>query len=263
MLTGPEPAGTEPYGSRARWPARVVTILLAVAGLVWVVSVSANISDPAIPRIASRVARGESYDPALLRRMVTENLQSAQRLCNSKILRELLILQIGAAEGSVRDPDLRQADLDIANIDQMSKALLGCAPTESIGWLGVYWSNIRQEGFGPRAASYLAQSYRSAPHEAWIQLIRAPLALRSFEALSPELQEAAMQDFDDIFHAQLFSSAAMFLRAAVAPAQAKLLDRTCGYPENERQIFRNFVEATAMDIHHRCYDDRPSYMRDR
>jgi hypothetical protein len=263
MLTEPEPAGAPPYGSNARWPARVVTILLAVAGLIWVASVSADISDPAIPRIASRVARGESYDPALLRRMVTENLSSAQRMCNSKILRELLILQIGAAEGSVRDPDLRQADLDVANIDQMSKALLVCAPTESIGWLGAYWSNIREEGFGPRAATYLAQSYRYAPHEAWIQLMRAPLALRSFDALSPELKEAAVHDFDDIFHAQLFSSAAMFLKAAVAPAQTRLLDRTCDYPENEREIFRHFVEEAGMNIHHRCYDDRPSYMRDR
>jgi len=72
--------------------------------------------NPATPKIARRVAREESYEPALLRRMVTENLQSAQRLCNSKILRELLIHNIGAAEGWVRDPDLRQSDLDIANI---------------------------------------------------------------------------------------------------------------------------------------------------
>src|SRR5258708_3079460 len=165
MLTEPE-AADAPGGSsaNARWPARVVTILLAVAALIWLLSVSPNISDPAIPRVAGRVARGESYDPALLRRMIAENLQSAQRLCNSKVLRQLLILQIGAAEGSVRDPDLRQADVDIADIAQMSRTLLGCAPTESIGWLGAYWSNIRQEGFGPRAATYLCQSYRSAPH---------------------------------------------------------------------------------------------------
>src|SRR4051794_8783070 len=114
MLTAPEPAATAPepaeFSANARWPARLVTILLAVAGLIWVASVSVNMPDPAIPRLASRVARGESYDPALLRRMVTENLQSAQRMCNSKVLRQLLILQIGAAEGSVRDPDLRQAD---------------------------------------------------------------------------------------------------------------------------------------------------------
>lgn len=265
MSTEPE-AADAPSGSsaNARWPARVVTILLAVAGLIWVASVSANISDPAIPRVAGRVARGESYDPALLRRMVAENLQSAQRLCNSKVLRQLLILQIGAAEGSVRDPDLRQADADIADIAQMSRTLLGCAPTESIGWLGAYWSNIRQEGFGPRAATYLGQSYRSAPHEAWIQLVRAPLALRSFDALSPELKESALQDFDDIFRAQLFSSAAMLVKIAVASAQARLLDRSCDFPERDRLLFRHFVEETGIDIHHRCYprDDRPAYMRD-
>jgi len=266
-LTGrEEPAETAPSGpsADARWPARVVTILLAVAGLIWVASVFAAISDPTIPRVASRVARGESYDPVLLRRMVTENMASARRLCNSRVLRQLLVLQIGAAEASVRNADLRQADADIAGIAQISRTLLGCAPTESIGWLGAYWSSIRQEGFGPRAARYLGQSYRSAPHEAWIQLIRAPLALRSFDALSPELKEAALQDFDDIFRAQLFSSAAMLLKTAVVSAQARLLDRSCDFPESDRLLFRHFVAEAGIDIHHRCYprDDRPAYMRD-
>src|SRR5260370_32879377 len=53
----------------------------------------------------------------------------------------------------------------------------------------------------------------------------------------------------------------MLLKTAVAPAQAKLHDRTCDCQEIDRQIFRHFVEKTSMDI--RCYDDRPSYMRDR
>jgi hypothetical protein len=83
--------------------------------------------------IARRVAREERPEQPQLRWMVTENLQSAQRLCNSKMLREMLIQNIGAAEGRVRNPDLHQADLDITIIDHENKALLGCATTVTIG----------------------------------------------------------------------------------------------------------------------------------
>ena len=121
-----------------------------------------------------------------------------------KILRELLILQIGAAEDPVRGSDLRQADLDIS------------------------------------------------------------LALRSFEALSPALKQAAVQDFGDIFRAQLFSGAATLRKTPAVPAQTKLLDRTCDFPDNERLVFLHFVRETGSNIRHCCVpsDDRPTYVRD-
>ncbi len=234
-----------------------------MAALAWTWSAFQNVSDPAAAKVASGIARGESYDPALLRQIVAEELPSAERFCNWKSLRSLLILQFGLAEETTRGVDLRQADLDVAGIDKLSRSLLGCAPAESIGWLGVYWAGIRQAGFGPRAAAYLAQSYRAAPHEAWIQLIRAPLALRTFEALSPELRQAAATDFEDVFRATLYPSAAVLLKIATA-ARPLLLDKTCDAPEHERLVFLHFVNEAGLTIHHRCYpaDDRPAYMRD-
>jgi hypothetical protein len=233
--------------------ARGANILLAASALAWVSSVFANISNPAIARVAGGVTRGETYDPVILREVVTANFEIARRLCNARDLRQLLILQIGVADVSIRATDLRQADADVATTETMAKALLACAPTESIGWLGLYWSDIRQNGFGPKTAAILDQSYRLAPHEAWIQLIRAPLALRSFNALAPELQEAVVQDFRDIFHSQLYPNAAGLFKTATAGVQARLLDATCTSGENERAAFRYFVEEAGLTIHHRCY----------
>jgi hypothetical protein len=42
------------------------------------------------------------------------------------------------------------ADADVAAVDQLSRALLACAPTQSSGWLGAYWADIRRNGFGPK-----------------------------------------------------------------------------------------------------------------
>ncbi|CAN7488685.1 hypothetical protein LJR220_004438 [Bradyrhizobium sp. LjRoot220] len=233
-------------------------IVLAAGALVWAIRVFPDIGDPAVPLVASRLARGERYDPALLREMIAANLAAAERQCSSKTLRELLLLQIGVASETARSANLRQADTDTARVSSLSKALIACAPTESLGWLGMYWSNIRQEGFGPRAVTLLGQSYRLAPHEAWLQLIRAPLALRSFDALPPGLQEAAVQDFEDIFRARLFPSAATLYQGAPVGAQTKLLDRTCAAAEAERRVFLHFVSEGGMRIRHRCYPTGPA-----
>ena len=232
-------------------------IVLTALALVWAAWTFPDIGDPAVPIIAARLARGEKYDPALLRGMIAANLPAAQRQCNSKTLRELLLLQIGVADEAGRSANLQQADTDIFGVDALSKMLIACSPTESLGWLGMYWSSIRQEGFGPRAITLLDQSYRLAPHEAWLQLIRAPLALRSFSALPPALQEAAVRDFEDIFRARLFPNAARLYQGATASAQVKLLDRTCAAPEAERRVFLHFVSESGLKINHRCYPTGP------
>ena len=265
MLKEPEAAPEHgPSGQLSRRLVLSANILLAATALVWVVLVSPDIADPALPQVAGRLARGENYDPALLKRLLAENLKAAQQHCNAKTLRELLLLQIAVADQSARSTDLQQADIDIAAVDSVSRSLIECAPAESLGWLGMYWSSIRREGFGPKAATLLGQSYRLAPHEAWIQLIRAPLALRSYNALPPQLKDAAAQDFADIFRARLFPSAALLYKSATASAQTELLDRTCDSSESERLIFFHFVAESGLRVRHRCYptDDRPAYMRE-
>jgi hypothetical protein len=98
-------------------------IVLAAGALVWAVWIFPDIGDPAVPLVASRLARGEKYDPALLRGMIAANLPAAERQCSSKTLRELLLLQIGAADEAQRGAYPRQADTDIAGASSLSKAL--------------------------------------------------------------------------------------------------------------------------------------------
>ncbi|WP_247321192.1 hypothetical protein [Bradyrhizobium sp. 21] len=195
---------------------------------------------------------------------MAENLPAARRQCGAKAMRELLLLQLAIADQSMRSDGLKQADADTEAVASSSRVLLLCAPSEGLGWLGSYWSAIRQEGFGPRTAALLGLSYRFAPHEAWLQLIRAPQALRVYGALSPELKTNAIQDFTDIFGARLFPSAAAVYQAAATGARADLLDRTCNAPEIDRELFRRYVTDKGLQLRHRCYpsDDRPAYLRD-
>jgi hypothetical protein len=243
---------------------RTATTLLALAALFWVISVFPNTSSPALSRVASRIARGENYEPDALRQMVMADLRPAQRVCDTSALRNLLILQIDITNDTVRSTDLKQADIDIAQVEQLSKVLLSCAPSEALGWFGSFWSQIRQGGLNNRAIALLGESYHFAPHEAWIQLVRAPLALRSFDELPAPLQDAAIQDFMDIYKDSLFQNAALLFKETPPPDRAKLLDRTCDSIEHQRLVFLHFVNELGLKVRHDCYpaDDRPAYMRD-
>ncbi|MBR0859049.1 hypothetical protein [Bradyrhizobium liaoningense] len=252
-----EPSATAPAtqaeGSALRWILRGSTVALAAVALSWIATVGPDVTNPSVPQIASRVARGERYDLDRLRWIVADNLSSARQLCLARTLRELLLLQLAIADESTRAGDLKQIDRDADAVASTSRALLACAPTEGLGWFGSYWAEIRQAGFGPRTAELLALSYRFAPHEAWLQLIRAPLALRVFNAASPELREHAVQDFADIFQARLFPSAATLYQAAGTEARIALLERTCSAPDADRDLFSHFVAEKGLRIRHRCY----------
>ncbi|QFI72351.1 hypothetical protein F8237_08115 [Bradyrhizobium betae] len=264
-----EPSSTtappaEAAGSAFRWLLRGSTVALSAVALAWIISVAPDATDPAVPQIAGRVSRGERYELDRLRRIVEGNLPAARRLCSAKTLRELLLLQLAIADESTRAGDLRQADIDADGVEATSRTLLACAPTEGLGWFGAYWAEIRQAGFGPRTAGLLGLSYRFAPHEAWLQLIRAPLALRVFTAATPELKNYAAQDFADLFQARLFPSAATLYQAAAAAARPELLERTCGAPQIDRELLMHFVTEKGLQIRHRCYpfEDRPDHLKE-
>ena len=228
----------------------------------WAVSALSTLTDPTVSRVARQVAAGENYDAPLLRRNVKENLPAAERACEPKTLRELLVLQLSSADMTVRGTDLTQADADVDTVQRMSRTLLRCAPTESLGWLGAFWAGSRKDGLTAKNIAFLGESYRLAPHEIWLQMMRVPLAFRAFEALPPALANAAIQDFNDVFHDRIFPSAAALYVKAPASARGRLLDLTCDLSERERLAFWHLVRDVGGKIQHRCYpvDDRPRYL---
>lgn len=96
--------------------------------------------DESLPRRSDRIPgcqtrrRRRGYDGPLLRRIVRANLPAAQRACEPKALRELVVLQLSAADMTVRGTDFTKADADVDAARRMSRILLACAPTESLGW---------------------------------------------------------------------------------------------------------------------------------
>jgi hypothetical protein len=229
--------------------------VLVVLGVGWIGLAGSTIFQPSLRQIADRLSRGESYNTDGLRRLVSPDADEAARFCDLKRQRAALLIQLRVATDSIQQADIRYLDRDVGDVSNRARELLQCSPTDGLAWLGMYWGEIYQGGMGPKALAYLAQSYHFAPHEALIQLFRAPLALRSSRSLSEALQNAAVVDFDDIFRARLFPSAALIYKSSAAEMRTALLDRTCSYPAEPRLVFRHYLNEQGLAVQHRCYPD--------
>jgi hypothetical protein len=229
--------------------------VLVVLGAGWIALAGNTIFQPSLRQIADRLSRGDSYDTDGLRRLISSDSDHAGRFCDPRRQRAALLIQLRVATDSIQQADLGYLDRDVSGVSNRARELLQCSPTDGLAWLGMYWGEIYQGGMGPKALSYLAQSYHFAPHEALIQLFRAPLALRSIRSLSDALQHAAIIDFDDIFRARLFPSAALIYKSSAADIRTALLDLTCSYPTEPRLVFRHFLNEQGLVVRHRCYPD--------
>lgn len=238
------------------WPGRILLVfrlVLAALAIGWIALVGNIIFQPSLRQVAERLTRGETYNTDGLRQMASPASADEASLCDVKRRRSALLIQLRVAASSIESADLSNLDQDVGGVANLGKELLECSPSDGFAWLGLYWAEIHQGGVGPKAWSYLVQSYRFAPHEAWIQLIRAPLVLRLGQTLPEPLRPAAVTDFDDIFRARLYPSAALIYRSSSAQMRIALLDRTCEHPTEPRAVFLHYVKEQGLSIDHRCY----------
>ncbi len=232
--------------------AAVVNAVLAVLALTWLASVASYTFRPTLQDLASHLMRGERYDNAVLEQIVTRVGGDANGLCDPKLKRNVVLIQLRLLSNAIEAGDAAAMDLRLPTVTEAAKQLIACSPSESIGWLALYWAEIRTLGFSPNAVSYLTQSYAFAPHEMWVQLFRAPLALRAYGFLPEKLKQQSLDDFEDIVGARQLPTAVVIYQAASATAQPVLLSRMCHQPDEVRLVFRRFAQDRGVTISHPC-----------
>ncbi|WP_234681950.1 hypothetical protein [Bradyrhizobium monzae] len=233
--------------------AAVLNAILVVLALIWLGSVASYTFRPTLRDLASHLMRGERYDDSALERIVTRVGSDAKGLCDPKLSRNVVLIQLRLLSNAIEAGDAAAMDLRLPNVTGAAKQLIACSPSESIGWLALYWAEIRTLGFSPSAISYLTQSYTFAPHEMWVQLFRAPLALRAYGFLPEKLKQQTLDDFDDIVGARQLPTALVIYQAASAATQAVLLNQMCSQPDEVRLVFRRFAQDRGFTISHPCF----------
>jgi hypothetical protein len=231
----------------------LLNAVLVVMALAWLISVASYTFRPSLQDLASHLMRGERYDSTALDQIVTRVTSDAGGFCDPKLRRNVLLIQLRLLSNAFETGDASAMDVRLPNVTDAARQLIACAPTESIGWLALYWAETRTLGFGPSAISYLTQSYAFAPHEMWVQLFRAPLALRAYGFLPEKLRQQTLDDFVDIIGARQLPTAVVIYQAAPAATQAVLLDKICSQPEEVRLVFRRYAQDRGLAISHPCF----------
>ncbi|MCK1653208.1 hypothetical protein IVA88_17455 [Bradyrhizobium sp. 149] len=199
------------------------------------------------------MSRGENYDNEVLARISSRYEDASDVFCDARQRRNLLLINLRILSNYLESGGVDSLDASLQNVRRSAKQLLACSPSESIAWLALYWVEIRAAGFGPTAVSYLTQSYHFGPHEIWVQLFRAPLALRAYGFLPEDLKRSTRADFDDIIGARLFPTAVLMYQAASQATQTVLLEGMCADPIDVRLVFRRFAESRGLRIAHACF----------
>ncbi|WP_049824039.1 hypothetical protein [Bradyrhizobium sp. WSM2254] len=199
------------------------------------------------------MSRGENYDNEVLVRIASRYEDASDVFCDARQRRNLLLINLRLLSNYLESGGVDSLDASLQNVRRSAKQLLACSPSESIAWLALYWVEIRAAGFGPTAVSYLTQSYHLGPHEIWVQLFRAPLALRAYGFLPEDLKRQTRADFDDIIGARLFPTAVLMYQAASQATQTVLLEGMCDDPIEVRLVFRRFAESRGLRIAHACF----------
>ena len=233
--------------------ATILNAVLVVVALVWLVSVASYAFRPTLRDLASHLMRGERYDNEALEDIVARVGGDAGGLCDPKLRRNVLLIQLRLLSNATEAGDSAAMDLRLPNVTDSAKQLIACSPSESIGWLALYWAEIRTFGFNASAISYLTQSYAFAPHEMWVQLFRAPLALRAYGFLPEKLKQQTLEDFDDIIAARQLPTAVVIYQAASAATQAVLLGQMCSQPSEVRLVFRRYAQDRGLTVSHPCF----------
>ena len=177
--------------------ARSFVIILGCIGVAWgIVEIPVFWQDSSIERIATQIIAGNTFKVETLAQQlpITEGIKKAA-LCRPAALRSAAIIELRMMEIAALANNRQNLVDQYKSLVDVIRSSLSCAPADPFLWLALYSVEMSENRFRPDLLKYLRLSYRLGPHEGWIALKRNPLAFAAFQQLSPDLREAAVNEF--------------------------------------------------------------------
>ena len=169
--------------------ARVGIILYGAFALIWAILVFPTLLDQQkLVSMASALERGERYGlSALLAEVARKSQPAPFGICNAAAERARMsvlsrILDDPAVAENHTLHETAQKRLEVA-----TRALLRCSPSDSLGWLILFWLSINANGYSPESGAYLQLSYDTSPNEAAVAFWRDRLVLQLFDRVPSQI----------------------------------------------------------------------------
>ena len=220
--------------------ARSFVIILGCIGVAWgIVEIPVFWQNSSIERIATQIIAGNTFKVETLAQQlpITEGIKKAA-LCRPAALRSAAIIELRMMEIAALANNRQNLVDQHKSLVDVIRSSLSCAPADPFLWLALYSVEMSENRFRPDLLKYLRLSYRLGPHEGWIALKRNPLAFAAFQQLSPDLREAAVNEFAAMLVDSQFSDqAAEILIGPAWPERELILSNLTRLSETDRRRF--------------------------
>jgi hypothetical protein len=234
----------------AHTAARVVTIVIGLAGVAWGAStVPVFWHAMKVDEVSRNIISGLAYQSQELRELVPviEKVSDAV-VCRPDLRKSTAVIRLRLAEVSSSEGNGGGADSDIGAAKEAIRTALSCSPTEAYLWLSLFWVNGLAHGFRPSDFALLRMSYVEGPNEGWIMTKRNHLALAIFPSLPPDLAEHAMVEFTKLLEPDFVAFAAENFIGPGWPIRELLLERIKTAPEPQRRAFAQLLKEKGYDV---------------
>jgi hypothetical protein len=224
--------------------ARTGIVLFGAIAIVWAVLVFPVFLQQQKPvAMASALERGEGYD---LTNMLAQSGAAPQvdylGFCNAATLRANMIIltKVLADPSVVENRTLKEAGWQ--KLHSATRALLACSPSDSLGWLILFWLNVSKNGYTTEYGNYLQLSYETSPNEAAVALWRNRLVLGLYDRLPSQFTDRAIPEFVKLVNSErLYAEMGdVFERAAPALRQRLALAMKTADPR-PREVFERML----------------------
>jgi hypothetical protein len=199
--------------------------------------------------LAARIIRGYVFQPQTLRAEIA-TLQAIENAtyCEARGLRSDVIIRLRIAENSLAGVDIPRLDEHMTELHAAITKALSCSPTDAYLWLSLFWVNSTSEGFKTSDLALLGMSYKEAPNEGWIMVMRNYLALAIYPALPPDMADRTLTEFAELLRPVYVPAAVNNFVGPGWPIRDLLLERIKDTPESQRMIFAQMLETKGYDV---------------
>jgi hypothetical protein len=191
-----------------------------------------------IGRVANRIIEGQPFKADALNRFLPDIAAIADdQDCRPSALRSVAIFRLRMSEDAISAGEQQLIDSSLQDLDQSVRKSLACAPSDSFLWLVLFWVENTRNGFKQQNVALLDMSYRLSAHEAWIGLIRVPMAAAVLQQLPAELKDAVVTEFIGLLDSGYYPQMATVFPKLGAETSAVVLARLKSASPRNREAF--------------------------
>jgi hypothetical protein len=237
-----------PSSDRSRVVVRSVFLLLSTFGIAFAFTALLSANSPQTSqRMYRQILAGESFSITLLTRASQRAVEFQQDLCDREARFSLALIELKLAEGSLAEGRSEEADAHLRSASAQTREQIGCSPTNGFAWFLAFWSEFLSGNLDEGKWRYIDASYRFAPHEAWVALIRLPLLAKIWSVVPVDRRGLVLDDFDMLMEDGYFPQCARLYALSSTDLRFDLEDRLRRKAESKKHQFNSALSVYDVD----------------